>query len=98
MEWSGRCLPESRPRSVATIVYGRARLLSRRRSDRVYVELSAASWLLLRQWLSSLSLLGIFHQMLQLKTFNRSRRSFPAWLIVVALVFAGSCSKQTQRN
>jgi len=36
--------------------------------------------------------------MLQLKTFNRSRRSFPAWLIAVALVFAGSCSKQTQRN
>jgi len=36
--------------------------------------------------------------MVQPKIFNQSRRSLPAWLIAVALIFAGSCSKPTQRN
>src|SRR5204863_1110196 len=35
--------------------------------------------------------------MLRLKTFNHSRRTFPVWLIAVALIF-GSCLKPTQRN
>src|SRR5437764_13515610 len=36
--------------------------------------------------------------MLRSKTFIRLRRTLPAWLIAVALVFAGSCSKATTRN